>query len=94
MSAIEPMRRGGRLPFLMLLGIALMAVGGVLDVAIHLTSDAAGHAHEGFGGEHLAHLIGIAGMTVVLAGVVIHGARRQLRRRAAPQGGLDNHAHR
>lgn len=94
MPVIEPIRRLARLPLLMLLGLGLMAIGGVLDVAIHLALDPAEHAHEAFGGEHLAHLVGIAGMTVVLAGVVAHGARRQLRRRAASQGGLDTHAHR
>jgi hypothetical protein len=33
-------------------------------------------------------------MVLVLAGVVIHGARRQLRRAAAKPGGLDPNAHR
>lgn len=66
-----------------------------LDAAIHLASD--GHAgHEHLGSEHLAHLLGIVGMVLVLAGVVIHGARRQLRRArgAAHHGGLDPNAHR
>ncbi len=71
-----------------------MVVDGVLDVAVHLMTDVhAGH-HGHFGPEHLAHLLGIAGMFLVLAGVVIDGARRQLRQRAARNGGFDSHAHR
>lgn len=42
---------------------------------------------------HLAQVI--AGMTLVLAGVVTHGVRHTTRRRrAASQGGPDSHAHR
>lgn len=77
----------------MLVGLGLIAAGGVLDVVMHLGS-MDHHVHEGFGSEHLAHLVGIAGMFVVLAGVVVHGARRQRRSRAANHGGLDRNAHR
>ena len=41
-----------------------------------------------------AHVLGIAGMALVLVGVVIHGARRQVRQRAVANGGLDTNAHR
>lgn len=78
----------------MLLGLVLMAAAGVLDVVVHLGS-AGHHAHESFVSEHFTHLIGIAGMVLVMAGLVIHGARRHHRRpRAARHGGLDGNAHR
>ena len=82
-----------RLPLLMLLGLLVMAVGGVLDVVMHLGSGTHG-SHPGLWTEHLAHTVGIAGMTLVLVGVVVHGARRQRRPRAARTGGLETHAHR
>ncbi len=50
--------------------------------------DASGHAgHQG--GDHIVHLVFIAGMVLVLAAVVVDGARRQLGRRRtnSPQGG-------
>lgn len=91
MFVIERIRQ---LPLPMILGIALMAVGGVLDVVIHF-GPVDHHAHTGFVSEHAAHLVGIAGMALVLAGVVIHGARHQTRRRrAAITGGPDSNAHR
>jgi hypothetical protein len=91
MFVIERLRQ---LPLLMLLGLALMAVGGVLDVVIHV-GPIDHHAHGGFVSAHAAHVVGIAGMALVLASVVIHGARRQTRRgHAATQGGPDSNAHR
>jgi hypothetical protein len=91
MFAIERFRR---LPLAMILGLALMAIGGVLDVAIHL-AQVDHHVQAGFASEHAAHVVGIAGMTLVLAGVVTHGVRHTTRRRrAANQGGPDSHAHR
>lgn len=83
------------LPAMSRAGLVVMAAALALDVAIHLASD--GHAgHEHAGPEQLAHLLGIVGMVLVLAGVVIHGVRRQLRRApgAAKPGGLDPNAHR
>jgi hypothetical protein len=77
----------------MLIGLLVMAIGGVLDVVMHL--DPAGHgAHAGAGTEHLAHVVGIAGMSIVLAGLAVHGARRYRRPRADRHGGLDTNAHR
>ena len=82
-----------RLPPLMLFGLLVMAVGGVLAVAMHVGP--AGHgSHTALGTEHLAHIVGIAGMSLVLVGVVLHGARRQRRPRAARTGGLETNAHR
>lgn len=75
-------------------GLAVMIISGVLDVAVHLMTDVHAHDHAAFGLELLAHLLGIAGMVLVLTGVVISGALRQFRQRAARNGGLDNHAHR
>ena len=80
-------------PALSRIGLQLMVAAGALDVIVHLA--AGEHAgHHGFGPENVAHLLGIVGMVLVLAGVVIHGARRQLRRAAAKPGGLDPNAHR
>jgi hypothetical protein len=82
-----------RLPSLMLIGLLVMATGGALDVAMHI--GATDHAaHSGFATEHLAHVVGIAGMSLVLAGLVLHGARRHRRPRADRHGGLDSHARR
>lgn len=93
MFAIEAARRLSRLPLVMLLGLALMAMGGVLDVVIHVGL-AGQHEHAGFATEHAAHVVGIAGMAFVLAGVVTHGVRHHRRHRAATHGGLDSNAHR
>ena len=97
MLTIEAIRRRFReiadLPLLSRAGLLLMVAAGVADVIVHLAAgDHAGH--YGFGPEHTAHLLGVVGMVLVLTGVVIHGARRQLRRVAAKPGGLDCDAHR
>jgi peptidoglycan/LPS O-acetylase OafA/YrhL len=97
MLAIEKVKRvltnARDMPVMTRGGLLLMVVAGVVDVVVHLVSgDHAGH--HGFGPEHLAHLLGVVGMVLVLAGVVTHGARRQLRRVAAKPGGLDPNAHR
>ena len=98
MLTIEALRRGirefGALPALTRLGLAVMVFAGALDVVVHIAG--AGQHHAGHSGvEHLAHLAGIVGMVLVLAGVVIDGARRQLARRrgGAVPGGLSD-AHR
>ncbi len=81
------------LPAVSRAGLLLMIAAGAFDVIVHLT--AGEHAgHHGFGPEHAAHLLGVVGMVLVLAGVVTYGARRQLRRAAAKPGGLDPNAHR
>jgi hypothetical protein len=80
-------------PALSRVGLLLMLAAGAFDVLVHLVSgERAGH--HGNGLEHATHLLGVVGMVLVLAGVVIHGARRQLRRAAAKPGGLDPNAHR
>lgn len=93
MLVIHRVRLLQRIPLLVLLGLLLMAIGAALDVVVHL-----GPVHDHGDGaldEHVAHLIGIAGMAFVLAGVVTHGVRRQLRQRAArSNGGFDRNAHR
>lgn len=77
------------------IGLAAMVIGAVLDVVVNLA--AGPHAmHHRVDFAHLGHLLAIVGMVLVLAGVAIHGARRQLSRRdpAADSGGLDSNAHR
>lgn len=72
-------------------GLVLMVAAAAMDVIVHAT--AGEHAgHHGFGPEHWAHLLGVVGMVLVLAGVVTYGACRQLRRAAAKPGGLDPNA--
>jgi uncharacterized protein YjeT (DUF2065 family) len=86
-------REAAALPALSRVGLLLMVAAGAFDVVVHLT--AGEHAgHHGFGAEHAAHLLGVVGMVLVLAGVVTYGARRQLRRAAAKPGGLDPNAYR
>ena len=93
MLVIQALRGLRRLPVLMLAGLLVMAIGGLLDVVIHVAPTA--HAHDvDLVSEHLAHVVGIAGMSLVLAGLVLHGARRHRRPRAARSGGLDSTAHR
>lgn len=77
----------------MLAGLLVMGIGGLLDVVIHVAPTAHAHGADRVS-EHLAHLVGIAGMSLVLAGLVFHGARRHRRPRAARSGGLDSNAHR
>lgn len=97
MLAIEMAKRvlgeARGLPSLTRAGLLLMVAAGAFDVLVHLMSGDHG-GHHGFGPEHAAHLLGVVGMVLVLAGVVTHGARRQLRRLAAKPGGLDPNAHR
>ena len=80
-------------PMLSRFGLAVLLGAGVMDVVGHLLGAAPDH-HHGFVVEHAAHLLGIVGMVLVLAGVVAHGARRQPSRRtsAATHGGLDSNA--
>lgn len=93
MFAIQIALRALRLPAPMFLGMVLMAVGGIVDVALQLGwTD--GHVHGPFAPTHVGHLVAIAGMGFVLAGVVAHGVRRQRRAGAAPHGGLENDANR
>jgi hypothetical protein len=96
MLVIDAVRRVRRVPLILIVGLALMAIGGVADVVAHLVVAADHHAH-GAGGDptgHLAHLVGMAGMVLVLAGVVTHGIRTTRRQSAASMGGSDHDAHR
>lgn len=81
------------MPVLMVAGLLVMAIGGLMDVVVHVAP--AAHDHDASAvSEHLAHVVGVAGMSLVLAGLVLHGARRHRRPRAAHAGGLDRNAHR
>jgi hypothetical protein len=65
-----------RPPVLALVGVAIAVAGLGLDVVVHLTAISHEH-HAGFSlSEHGAHLIGLIGMVIALAGVVLSGARR------------------
>ena len=78
----------GRMPRLVHVGMALAIGAFGLDVLVHLSPAAHDHAIGFRPEEHLAHLAGIAAMVLILAGVVIDGARRNRSRRRT------SHAHR
>lgn len=68
------------LPFLVRIGLAILVVGGLADVVAHLEAAGPGdHLHEHTASELSAHLIGFAGMVVILLGVVLDGVRRTYR---------------
>ena len=70
-----------QLPTLVRIGLALMPLAFLGDVVVHI-APVAHHHHAGFAPqEHIAHLLGILAMVLVLAGVVIDGARRHRSRR-------------
>jgi hypothetical protein len=78
-----------RAPAAVQLGIGILVFGGAADVVTHLSGGAfvagtTGHAP----GELTAHLVGFAGMVVVLAGVLVDGVRRG--RSAAEAGSKPN----
>ncbi len=63
-----------RPPLLTLVGVEIAVAGLVLDAAVHLSAGA--HHHQGFElSEHAAHLVGLIGMVVALAGIVIRGTQ-------------------
>lgn len=93
MLAIDLARRARHLPLVILIGLVLMAAGALLDVVFQV-GPASHHGHEGLGGDHIGHLVAIAGMALVLVGVVAHGVRNRRRPGAASHGGLDHDAHR
>ena len=66
-----------RPPLLALIGIGIAVAGLGLDTFVHLSAAAEAHHHEiGFSWEeHGAHLVGLIGMVIALAGVVIDGVR-------------------
>jgi hypothetical protein len=76
-----------------LIGLVLMAGGALLDVVVHIGS-ASHHGHAGLGSEHIGHPAVIAGMVLVLVGVVAHGVSSHRRPAAATHGGLDHDANR
>jgi len=94
MLAIDIARKARQLPLMILIGLVLMAAGALLDVVIQVGTASHHAQHQGFGGAHVGHLIAIAGMVLVLAGVVAHGVRSHRRPGAASHGGLDHDAHR
>jgi len=68
-----------RPPLLALIGVGIAIFGLGLDTVVHLSAAAEAHHHEiGFSfEEHGAHLVGLIGMVVALAGVVIDGVRHR-----------------
>jgi hypothetical protein len=85
----------GELPSLTIVGFGVMALAAVMGVLLYLAAGTMpGHLHGGFAPERGAHLVGVIGMVLTLAGVLIERARRPIRRSSAKTGGLESHAHR
>lgn len=80
-----------RAPRLSVVGIMVMIVAGMTDVTVHLLT--ADHLHSGAAWAHGAHLLGIAGMVLVLVGLVF-GARRSVGRRSGQNMEGPHDAHR
>lgn len=81
-----------RAPRISAVGVVVMIVAGVADVTVHLMAD--GHHHPDGVLAHGAHLLGIAGMVLVLVGLVAFGARRSVGRRFGPHLEGPHDAHR
>ena len=82
------------LPSLTVVGFGVVALAGAMEVLLYLAAGSpAVHSHGGFAPERGAHLLGITGMVLTLAGIFIE-ARRPIRRSSAKTGGLDPHAYR
>ena len=83
------------LPSLTVVGFGVIGLVGVMEVLLYLAAgNLAGHLHGGFAPEKGAHLLGIIGMVLALAGVIRDAVRRPTRRSSANSGGLNPHAHR
>jgi hypothetical protein len=63
------------------IGLALIVIGVTVDL-LAAANGAGQHSHHAASG-HVGHLVAMAGMAATLAGVVIDGARRQVRPRTA-----------
>jgi hypothetical protein len=79
MLAIETAVRALRpLPILTQVGLAVLVLGGLADLAAHvaIVDQAAGHDHGFTPYQAAAHIVVFAGMVLVLLGVVADGVRR------------------
>jgi hypothetical protein len=63
------------------IGLALIVTGVAIDLLA--VAIGVGHPSHHAGSGHIGHLVAMAGMATTLAGVVIDGARRQVRRPGA-----------
>ena len=83
------------LPSVTVVGFGVLGLAAVMEVLLYLAAgNPGGHEHGGFAPEHEAHLLGIIGMVVTLAGVIHDAVRHPTRRSSAKTGGLQPHAHR
>jgi hypothetical protein len=81
-GALRPLRAQlERLPLLARPGLVVLIAGVLLDLLAPALGG--GHASHHTGSGQFGHLMAMAGMTTTLAGVVIDGARRQVRPRTA-----------
>ena len=97
MLVIEALREAlgdiRRMPPVAVVGLVVMVAASALEVLLHLGGPGPSEHHR-LVSERLAYALGVAGMALVLAGVATHGARNQLRPRAARTGGFDRNAYR
>ncbi len=88
-------RDARELPSVTVVGFGVVALAGAMEVLLYLAAGHHGaHVHGGFAPEQGAHLLGLIGMVLALAGVIHDAVRRPTRRSSANSGGLDPHAHR
>lgn len=80
------------MPRAIAIGAVLMAVAGVVDVIVHVVT--ADEHHHAVALVHGAHLLGFAGMVLVLVGVAAFGIRRSTGRHAGPSEEAPHDAHR
>ena len=81
-----------RAPRVSVIGVGVMVVAGAADVTVHLLSG--GHHHPDGVMAHGAHLLGIAGMVLVLTGLIAFGVRRSSGRRSGTSKEGPHDAHR
>jgi len=88
-------RDARELPSVTVVGFGVIGVAGVMEVLLYLAAGhPGGHQHGGFAPEQGAHLLGIIGMVLTLAGVFDDAVRHPTRRPSAMTGGLKPNAHR
>ena len=89
---LGPITAGLPVPWVAKAGAAVIALGLLLDLAAHTVLHSVHDELLGAFplGEHFAHLVVVAGMVLVLAGIVADGIRTQ--RRRARQEGISSHA--
>src|SRR6186997_2349982 len=88
-------RDARELPSVTVVGFGVIGLAGVMEALLYLAAgDPGGHQHGSFAPEQGAHLLGIIGMVLTLAGVINDAVRHPTRRSSAMTGGPKPNAHR